>query len=218
MSYMEGNPSLACRYRVRLPFGVAAVRPSAILHAIGQADGGVVVRRDGLMVREEATPATGEGIHNDKLNAKFQLMFATESVYVFMRLYCLLVSLLTDTREYLKVFPPRQDPADARYVPTPMREERNAIPQPAADFPGAVSMLEKVICRKVEVKDFESYCRRVSREKVHQLAVLPKLIDKCTDALLNVIKENVLLHIFDYCLSRELVRSLFWLRSVAFRL
>jgi hypothetical protein len=214
---MEGNPSMACRYRVRLPFGVASVRPSSILHAVGQADGGVMVRRDGLMSRDEATPATGGDIHKDKLDANFQLMFATESVYVFMRLYCLLVSLLTDTREYLKVFPPGQDPADARYVPTPMKEERDTTPQPGADFSGVVSMLEKVVCRTVEAIDFESYCRRVSKEKVHQMAVLPKLIDKCTDALLNVIKENVLLHIFDYCLSRELVRCLL-LRNSVFRI
>ena len=67
-------------------------------------------------------------------------------------------------------------------------------------------MREKVVCRKVEAKDYESYCRRVSKEKVHQMAVLPKLIDKCTDALLNVAKEDALLRLFDYCLPQQMVR------------
>ena len=70
-------------------------------------------------------------------------------------------------------------------------------------------MLEKVVCRKIEAKDFESYCRRVSKEKVHQMAVLPKLIDKCADALLNVAKEDALLRIFDYCLPKQMVRLVF---------
>ena len=166
-----------------------------------------MVRRDGIMSREESTSSNGEGLDTEKISAKFQLMFATESVYVFLRMYCLLVSLLADTRDYVRLFPPGHDPADVRYVPTPMKEERNKVFQPVADFPGVIAMLEKVVCRMVEAKDFESYCRRVSKEKVHQMAILPKLIDKCTDALLNVTKENVLLHIFDYCLLREQVST-----------
>lgn len=204
LSYMEGNPSMGCRYRVKLPFGIASVRPSAIMHSLPQADRGMMVRRNGVMGKDESPDGTGEGLFAEKLNKKFELMFATESVYVFMRLYCLLVSLLTDTREYLKASGQSADPVDSYFIPPPIREERNAAPQPTADFPGVISMLGKVVAREVETKEFESYCRRVSKVKVHQMAVLPKLIDKCTDALLNVVKEDALLSLFDYCLHREM--------------
>lgn len=222
VSYMEGNPSMGCRYRVKLPFGVASVRPSAILHSAIQPDGSIMARKDGIMTRDDSHASAGEATSPEKLDKKFQVMFATESVYIFMRMYCILVSVLTDTREHTKVFPPGPDPSDEWYVPTPMKEEGSSGPKPPADFPGVVSMLEKVVCRKVDLKDFETYCRRVSKEKVYQMAVLPKLVDKCTDALLNVAKEEMLLRIFDYCLPRQLVSNLnyvhvyscfFWLSS-----
>jgi len=208
LSFMEGNPSMGCRYRVKLPFGVASVRPSAILHSLPQPDGAIMVRRDGAMAKDESPAGAGEGLFAEKLNKKFQLLFATESVYVFMRMYCLLVSLLTETREYLKAPPPGHDPADSYTIPKPMREERQKPEQPPADFAGVISMLEKIVVRSVEPKDYEAYCRRVSLAKVHQMAVLPKLIDKCADALISVVKEDILLHLFDYCLYREMVRRL----------
>lgn len=196
---------MGCRYRVKLPFGVASVRPSAILHSVLQADGGMMVRRDGHMVKDENHAGTGEGLFAEKLNKKFQLLFGTESVYVFMRLYCLLVSVLTDTRKYLKESPPSKDPTESYHVPTYIQEERSKTPAQTANFSGVISMLGKVISREVEIKDFESYCRRLSKGKVHQMAVLPKLVDKCTDAILNVAKEEILLHLSDYCLQREMV-------------
>jgi hypothetical protein len=204
---MEGNPSMGCRYRVKLPFGVASIRPSAIIHSVLQPDGGIMVRREGVMVKDDTKEGKGEGLFAEKLNKKFQLMFATESVYVFMRLYCLLVSLLTDTREYLKASPQSEDPTDSYQIPSHIKEERNREQQQPANFAGVISFLGKVVARNVEAKDFETYCRRVSKAKVHQMAVLPKLVDKCTDALLNVAKEGILLHLSDYCLQREMVRG-----------
>ena len=175
-----------------------------------------MVRRNGVMGKDENPGGTGEGLFAEKLNKKFELMFVTESVYIFMRLYCLLVSLLTDTREHLKASGPSVDPADSYFIPKPIEDERKKVPKPAADFPGVISMLGKVVARKVEAKEFETYCRRVSKVKVHQMAVLPKLIDKCADALLNVVKEDALLPLFDYCLHREMVRLFsnekWWLR------
>ena len=196
---------MGCRYRVKLPFGVASVRPSAIMHSVVQPDGSVMVRRDGLMVKDENHEGSGEGLFAEKLNKKFQLMFATESVYIFMRLYCLLVSLLTSTKQYLKINPSIKDPSDSYWVPAYIKEAMNTTQQPPANFSGVISMLEKVVARKAEAKDFESYCRRLTKTKVFQMAVLPKLIDRCTDALLNVAKEEVLAHLSDYCLQREMV-------------
>lgn len=198
---------MGCRYRVKLPFGVASVRPSAIMHSVVQPDGATMVRRDGLMVKDDSHAGTGEGLFAEKLNKRFQLMFATENVYLFMRLYCLLVSLLTGTRQYLKICPPSTDPSESYFIPAYIKEVMSNSPKSPANFSGVISMLEKVVARKVEAKEFETYCRRLSKEKAHQMAVLPKLIDKCTDALLHVAKEEVLLHLSDYCLQREMVRT-----------
>jgi len=195
---------MGCRYKVRLPFGVASVRPYAILHALPQSDGVLMVRRDGVMTKDDRPDEAGEGIFAEKLNKKFELMFATESVYVFMRVYCLLVSLLNNTREHVATVGPTKDPRDSYCVPAPVEEVREKRPRPIADFPGAILMLTEVVSRKVEMKEYETYCRRVCKSKVHQMVVLPKLIDKCTDALLNVAKEDALLPLFDYCLHREM--------------
>lgn len=201
---------MGCRYRVKLPFGVASVRPSGIMHSLPQPDGSMMVRRNGVMGKDENPAGTGEGLFAEKLNKKFELMFATESVYVFMRLYCLLVSLLTDIREHVKTLGPGTDPADSYFIPKPIqdeKDERRKAPPPKADFSGVVSMLGRVLARKVDAKEYETYCRKVCRSKVHQMVALPKLVDKCTDALLNVVKEGALLPLFDYCLHREMVRQ-----------
>lgn len=204
MSYVEGNPSVGCRYKVKLPFGVASLRPSVIMHSLPQPDGGIMVRRDGAMSKDENPADAGEGIFAEKLDKKFELMFATENVYIFMRMYCLLVSLLTNTRKYLEVSPTSKDPAESYFKP--MAEDQPELSHSSSlDFAGVISMLESVICRDVEYKEYEAYCRKVSKDKVYQMAVLPKLIDKCTDALLFVAKEDVLLHLYDYCLHREMV-------------
>lgn len=200
---------MGCRYRVKLPFGVASVRPSGIMHSLPQPDGGMMVRRNGVMAKDENPDGAGEGLFAEKMNKKFELMFATESVYIFMRLYCLLVSLLGDTREYIKEAGPSTEPVDSYFIPKPIQDEKNErrkAPQPTADFTGVVSMLGQVVARNVDAKEFETYCRRVCKAKVHDMIALPKLVDKCTDALLNVVKEDALLPLFDYCLHREMVR------------
>ena len=202
---------MGCRYRVKLPFGIASVRPSGIMHSLPQPDGSMMVRRNGIMGKDENPAGDGEGLFAEKMNKKFELMFATESVYVFMRLYCLLVSLLTDIREHVKALGPSADPADSYFIPKPIQDEKNErrkAPPPKADFSGVVSMLGSVLAWKVDAKEYETYCRRVCRTKVHQMVALPKLVDKCADALLNVVKEDALLPLFDYCLHREMVSRL----------
>ena len=51
----------------------------------------------------------------------------------------------------------------------------------------------------MSVWDFEALGHMVSKEKVHQIAVLPKLIECCVDSLVKVAEEDTLLHLYDFC-------------------
>jgi hypothetical protein len=93
-----------------------------------------------------------------------------------------------------------EDPASSYYNPVP-KETQEAAPR--LDYSGMVSALRKVISKKMDVKDFESLGRKVSEEKVPEMAALPKLIERCTDALLKVAKEDALLHLYDFCQNQE---------------
>jgi hypothetical protein len=192
-SFTEKDESGKAKYRIKLPFGVAYVGPSAILYAIASKDT-PYVRRDGVMMRDESVAENGGSI--GKLDQKYKLLFGTENVYLFLRLYSLLCSALSSIREHCEMFENVEDPASSYYNPVPKETEEAA---PRLDYSSVVSALHKVLSRKMEFKDFESLGRKVSKEKVHQMAALPKLIERCTDALLKVAKEDALLHLYDFC-------------------
>lgn len=192
-SFTEKDESGKAKYRIKLPFGVAYVGPSAILHAVASKDT-PYVRRDGVMMRDESVGENGGLI--GKLDQKYKLLFGTENVYVFLRLYSLLCSILSSIREHCEMFENVEDPASSYYNPVPKDTEEAA---PRLDYSSVIAALNKVLSKKMDLKDFESLGRKVSKEKVHQMAALPKLIERCTDALLKVGKEDALLHLHDFC-------------------
>lgn len=185
------------KYRIKFPFGVAHLSPSAILHAVPSKDT-PYVRHDGTMVREDAVVENG-GLSSAKLDAKYKLLFATESSYLFLRLYSLLCSILATTREHCESFDARDDPAKSYHNPAVKEDKEDEEEAQTLEYSGVLSCLQKVLANKMEFKDFEALGRKISKEKVHQMAALPKLIERCADALVKVAKEDVLLHLFDFC-------------------
>jgi hypothetical protein len=195
-SYIKSIGKAAAKYRVKLPFGTAFVNPSAILYGVPSRDS-PFVRRDGAMVRdesvvEEVTPST-------QLGERYQLLFGTESIYMFMRQLALLCAVLTDTREQCAAFPPTKDPA-LSYCNS-FRKDDDVQPAAATqvDFAAVLGSLKKVVSNQMDAKEFETLGRKVSKEKVHQMAALPKLIERCANALIKCAKEDALLHLYDYC-------------------
>jgi hypothetical protein len=193
-------------YRVKLSFGIGHLRPSALLHPLAVKET-PYVRRDGTMVREYDVPVVGGG--GAKLGAKYQLLYGTERIYIFMRLYTLLTNLLANVREHCETFASGADPADHYHNPAHKEGgKRRRRKSERLDYSGMLSMLKKLLADECDTKEFESLGLKVSKEKVHVMAALPKLADRCVESLVSVAKEDVLLHLYDYCQYREVDPSL----------
>lgn len=201
--FIEGKSTLGSRYKVKLSYGVAFIRPYAILHSIPKKEGAVFVRIDGIMEKEKNPFGAGDGLSSEKLGKKYQLLFGTESIYILLRLYCSLVSLLTFVRESLSLLGSQPIDSSESYYNPLRNEDGKQETSPRLDYTGFCLMLDKVCSKEIDFKEFETFCRKVSKHQVHRMTVLPRLVDKCADALLNVAKEDLLLHLYDYCKLRE---------------
>jgi len=199
LAFMDKSVTSGPKYRVKLPFGVAYLSPSSIMHAIPSKDL-PYVRRDGSMVRDDVLVENGSNVA--KLHGKYELLFATESIYIFIRLYLLVCSLLGDIREHCETFETPEDPAKNYYRPTGKGSGPDSTQQ-KLDYSAILSSLQEVLSNKMSVKELEVLGRKVSKEKVHEVAALPKLIDRCVDALVASAREDCLLHLYDYCQYRQ---------------
>jgi hypothetical protein len=191
-----GSKSTGPRYRVKLPFGLGHLSPTAILYAIPSKDA-PFVRRDGIMVRDETSYYRSIS-QSPKLDSKYQLLFGTDVTYQFLRLYLMLCSLLSDTREHISTFPPLDDPTDF-YVTKTNSARSKKKKSSKLDYATMFAALKKVIRNEMSEREFESLGRKISREKVHQIAALPVLIERCLEKLVKVADEDTLLHLYDYC-------------------
>ena len=149
------------------------------------------------MVRDEGTLDVEES--GVILNPKYQLLFGTEKVYLFMRMYTLLCSILSDIRDQCLAFPPTADPESSYVSPSRFTEPSRSSVNSKLDFSSVLAALRKLLDGKMSVRDFETLGRKVSREKVHEIAALPKFVDRCADALRRMAEEEALLHLYDYC-------------------
>lgn len=193
LAFLPGNETQGPQYRVRLPFGIAFLNPSSIAHGLQQ-EGVKYVRREGQMVKESTSAQADETIAT--LDKKFKLLFGSNSIYCFMRLYSALISLLDEIETYLRVNPAMSSPAESYYNPMKSQDEKK---EPKLDFSSMISSLQKVVSKKLTSKDFESFCRLLSTEMVHKMAALPKLVADCADMLVHMAKEDLLLPLLDVC-------------------
>lgn len=185
-------------YRVRLAFGTAFLSPWAILHTIPSKDQ-PFARRDGSMVRVETLVERDVSL-NVRVDEKYMLLFGTESVYVFLRVYLVLCSLLDSIREHCEMFDAPDDPTE-KYC-KPNKDADKDTPSPKLDYSTILSGLQKVACKNMSLKDFESLGRKVAPAKVHEIASLPEFVDRCVDALVATAREDCLLQLYDYCQYR----------------
>jgi hypothetical protein len=167
------------------------------MHGI-HADGTKYVRRDGQMEKEDESTDDNEwGAQGPaKLDKKFKVLFGSDHIYLFLRLYSFLVSLLDEIGSYLRANPTMVDPTTNYYNPMKSQDEKS---EARLDFAAVMTNLQKVVGRKMSSKDFEAFCRRVSPEMVHKMAALPKLVEKCADMMAQTAKEDLLLQLFDFC-------------------
>jgi len=117
-----------------------------------------------------------------------------------MRLYLLVCSLLSDIREQCETFETAEDPAKKYYNPTKSTSDEV---EEKLDYSTILSALQKVLSNRMSLKEFEVVGRKVSKDKVHEIAALPKLIERCMEALVEATTEDCLLHLYDYCQYRQ---------------
>jgi hypothetical protein len=194
LAFLEGEKDLGPRYRIKFPFGIGYIGASVIAHGL-HAEGAKFVRQDGRMVKEKED----ENVEKEgtvKLDKKFKLLFGSESIYVFMRLYSALISLLDDIGTFLDANPTMIDPAKSYYNPMKSADEKKEV---KLEFSSLVLQLQKVTSKKLSPKDFEAFCRRVSPEIVHKMAALPKIVERCAEMMIQSAKEDLLPQLFDLC-------------------
>lgn len=195
MAFVKTSDDATPKYRVKLPFGHGFFSPVAILFAIPSQET-PYVRRDGAMVRHEdiVIDVTSEV----QLSDRFNIVFGTENVYIFLRQFSLLCSFLRDTRNCCEKSPSSIDPATKYHDPFKRDEDIDAPPS-RIDFSSVIDGLKKVVEGKMDAKEIESIARKVSRETAHQVAAIPKFVERCAAALVEIAKEDSLLHLYDYC-------------------
>jgi len=190
----------APRYSVKLPFGIGHLQPYAILHNVDAKDGSKYIRRDDEMMKD---PNSSKVISNGSespvvVDKKFKLLFGSDSIYLFLRLYGFLISLLDDIKEYLERNPARFDPSQAYYNPIKSAEDREKVDR-KLNFASITAKLGDVVAKKTTLKEFETFGRRVNRDITYKISALPKLVERCGDMMIKMSEEDLLPSIFDTC-------------------
>jgi len=176
------------QYRVKFPEGVGYVRVQNVLNSIG----------DGALEASDA----GEDKEVVRLDKKFKLLFGTESIYLFIRLYTSLVSLLDDISIHVRDNPRVSDPSASYYDPMNSQEEDGEKENKKSekfDFRSLTDKLEAVLVGKVTTKEYETYCRQLAPDAVHKIVSLPRLIERAADTLKQTSDEDKLLQFFEHC-------------------
>jgi len=213
--YVRGANGSDGRYNVKLSFGDASLLPSAILHGISGDALPKYVRHDGVMVKEdELYKSTNGSADKDrsrhKLDNRFKVLFGSQTVYVFLRLFTMLVSMLDDLKAIANTADVDEDPSEQYYNPLrppiePSTSDTETTTAAATttkstrlNYDGIMACLKNVVCGTMEFKEYEGFCRRISQQQVHNMASLPKLVEKCAIALVHVAKEDLVLTLHDY--------------------
>mmetsp|Transcript_56377 Transcript_56377/g.136777 ORF Transcript_56377/g.136777 Transcript_56377/m.136777 type:complete len:1195 (-) Transcript_56377:123-3707(-) len=185
-------------YRVKLDFGTSTLQPQAIMHAVPAADEPRYARRDDEMLKDaSATALTTAPV----VDSKFKVLFLSDSVYLFMRLYTSLLTLLDEIEGFLRENPSPGDPARRYYNPMKSSDDKHQF-ETKLDFPAVMMELSLVVSKKLTPKDFETFCRKVSPAIVYKMAALPKLVEKCGDMLIKLSEEDLLPRLYDLCQYR----------------
>ena len=200
---LEGNSKVGLRYKIKLPFvtnsGGAFIRPESILYVVNEPGKEKYIRVGGkmrLLTSNNELPSSGI-----RLDDRFTTFFANESAYRFLRMYCLLVQILSNSQESI-------DAENREYnaMEIDKKDDEKKKDTKLYDYPSYLSMVQKCLTSDMSEIDYERYCRKTTKTKVAQLTVIPKLVEKCVDALFRVSREDVLLTLFDHSSEKDPVK------------
>jgi hypothetical protein len=154
------------------------------------------------MIKETDTPTVEQqnGESTVMVDKKFKLLFGSDSIYLFLRLFTFLVSLLDEIQDYLQSHPTHADPTLSYYNPIKSGpgDEKPRV-ESKLDFSAVMMKLRQVITKNLSHKDFEAFCRRVNADIVYKMSALPRLVEKCGDMIIKVSEEDLLPRLYDIC-------------------
>jgi hypothetical protein len=184
LAYNEVTSTRSPHYIVQLPFGKAYVRPSSIVHH--NVTEVFYARENGFM---ELVQNPDDSMNDDikkEIPPSCQLLFGTEKIYIFMRLYCALLALFESAKINMEA------EIDA------MEVDDDSDGSKKNKFQGFVATIKDYINEDIQFKSYELRCHSLSDTKCHELSAIPRLIEKCADALVKVAREDKLLALYDF--------------------
>lgn len=195
ISNIAPNSNGGLRYKIELGYSIGYLRPSAIVHVLPPTDPVQgMIRRNGAMEKVSSLEQPGEA-----LDKRCQLMFGTERIYTLMRIYSYLVYVLSNTQLFLlsDEGEPKETQTTSGIGSTFEKTDSNEKSIARHDYAGLISVLNKLIAGDIDIQAYESFCRKTAKDRVYQLIALPRLIDRCAEALGNVAKEGKVLTLYD---------------------
>jgi len=192
LSVIEPNQQGGFRYRIKLPYGIGYIRPESVVHVMRGGKEHHV--RNGNRMERHHDNLEGSC---ERLHSKFTLLFGSQPIYVFLRLYLGLIKLMEIVEDYLRQRQQEMPTSTSRKNDNPRGDVRVGKKH---DFRAYMKVLKKFLSSSdPKPLEFERYCRKgdaLRREA--QLSWLPRLVEKCADALVRVAREDILLTIFDF--------------------
>lgn len=152
-----------------------------------------MIRQNGVM-EKTSLHEESEGVNKRRLH-----MFGTERIYTLMRIYSYLVYVLSNTKTFLLS---QEGQLKETQTTTGIgfsfeKSESNDKIIARHDYAGLISVLKKLIADDIDIQAYESFCRKTAKDRVYQLIALPRLIDRCAEAMVKVAKEDKALSLFD---------------------
>lgn len=151
------------RYLVMFPFGIGYVMSRNITESVPTSESNTDAMVD-------------DDIASQLMPDDIQVLFGTEKMYLFMRLYILLVTMLYQAKD---IVDRNKEASDKRDL-----------------FSDLVSSLNDLLLGKLNAKSFEDECKKYLGNDVYNCIAIPPLAVKCAGALVRMIKEGRYLELY----------------------
>ena len=204
--YIQSSNKDCPKYEVSLPYGVAYLHPSSMVHSLPLDSGKTnFVRQVGSF---EALKETFEGTNDVYVRKGCFQMFGTERIYIFLRFYCTILSTLREVKMHINA---RSLEKEEESEDLKSREPRSAVKSTQTKestttnlrkkyqgYEGYVSAVNDHLKGELCLKTFETICRYLSDSNVAKFALVPRLLLKCAGSMIRVFKEGCFLPLLDY--------------------